>query len=139
MHIFAQEPSGEVMVEMNVVPLIDVLLVLLVMLIITIPIQMHAVNLNLPAPDPPAAAEPTPVVRITVDFDGTVLWNDTPLPGREALAQRFRAAAAQPRQAEFHIRPNRLAEYRHVAMVLATAQRNGIRHIGIVGNGYYPG
>lgn len=132
-----QEPSGEVMAEMNVVPLIDVLLVLLVMLIITIPIQTHAVKLNLPQPDA-AAAEAPPVIDIKVDFDGTVLWNDVPLAGREALAQRFRAAAGAPEPAEFHVRPNRLVEYRYVAMVLATAQRSGIEHIGIVGNGPYP-
>ena len=67
----------EVMIEMNMTPLIDVMLVLIIMLIITIPIQNHAVNLNMPqGPSNPPKTEPV-VVNIDVDFDGTVSWNAT--------------------------------------------------------------
>lgn len=130
--------EAEVMIEINTTPLIDVMLVLLIMLIITIPIQTHAVKLDMPAPNaPPPTAEPPPVISIEVDFDGTVLWNGIALNGKQELEARLWAEAQNPLQAEFHIRPNRLVEYKHVAMVLAAAQRLGITQIGLVGNEQY--
>jgi biopolymer transport protein ExbD len=126
--------GDDVMVEMNTTPLIDVMLVLLVMLIITIPIQTHAVKLNMPAGA--AAPPPTPpaVVRIDVDFDGTVLWNGEVVPDRAALETRMREAAALADQPEIHLRPNKLVMYEHVAMVMASAQRLGLKKLGVIGN-----
>ena len=121
------------MVDINTTPLIDVMLVLLIMLIITIPIQLHSVNLNLPAGHPPPPREPV-VVTIDIDFDGTVLWNGEALADRSALEIRLRQAAAQADQPEVHIRPNKLVEYKSVAMVLASAQRLGVTKLGMVGN-----
>jgi biopolymer transport protein ExbD len=126
----------EVVVDINTTPLIDVMLVLLIMLIITIPIQTHAVKLDMPAPDnapPPEQSEPPPVVELEVDFDGTVLWNGNPM-SRAELEQRFKADVKAPVQSEFHIRPNRLVEYKYVIGVLASAQRLGVTKIGLVGN-----
>src|SRR5438045_816110 len=113
----------EVMVDINTTPLIDVMLVLLIMLIITIPIQTHAVKLNMPVGNPPPPAAPPEIVKIDVDFDGTVLWNDETVPDRPALEAKFRGAAAQPIQPEFHLRPNKLVTYKHVAGVNASEQR----------------
>jgi biopolymer transport protein ExbD len=127
----------EVVVDMNTTPLIDVMLVLLVMLIITIPIQTHAVKLDMPAPDnnpPETQSEPPPIVSLEIDFDGTVLWNGATVASRHELEQRFRLDLKQPTPSEFHIRPNRLVEYKYVAAVLASAQRLGITKIGLVGN-----
>ena len=121
------------MVDINTTPLIDVMLVLLIMLIITIPIQLHSVILNLPAGHPPPAREPV-VVTIDIDFDGTVLWNGEALADRSALEIRLQQAAAQADQPEVHIRPNKLVEYKSVAMVLASAQRLGVTKLGMVGN-----
>ena len=128
-------PSGdpEVMVDINTTPLIDVMLVLLIMLIITIPIQTHAVKLNMPVGNPPPPAQPPEVVTIEVDFDGTVLWNGDTIPDRPTLEAKFRGAAAQPIQPEFHLRPNKLVTYKHVAGVMASAQRLGITKIGLIG------
>lgn len=126
-----EEPS--VMIDINTTPLIDVMLVLLVMLIITIPIQTHAVKLNMPVGNPPPPPEPPQVVLVEVDFDGTVIWSGETIPDRPTLEQRFIAAAAQPVQPEFHLRPNKLVTYKHVAGVMAAAQRNGITKIGLVG------
>ena len=126
--------EGEMMMEMNTTPLIDVMLVLIVMLIITIPIQTHAVKLDMPRANvTPPVVEPE-VIDLVVDFDGTLLWNGQEIPNGETLVSYFSEAAAKDPQPELHLRPNKLAKYDIVAKVLATAQRKGIRNIGIVGN-----
>jgi biopolymer transport protein ExbD len=122
----------EVMVDINTTPLIDVMLVLLIMLIITIPIQTHAVKLNMPVGNPPPPPEPPVVVTIDVDFDGTVLWNGDPVD-LPTLDAKFASAAALPLQPEFHLRPNKLVTYKHVAHVMAAAQRLGVTKIGLIG------
>jgi biopolymer transport protein ExbD len=123
----------QVMIDINTTPLIDVMLVLLVMLIITIPIQTHAVKLNMPVGNPPPPLTPPEIVNIEVDFDGTVLWNGDTVADRPTLEGRFRGAAAQAVQPEFHLRPNKLVAYKHVAGVMASAQRLGITKIGLIG------
>ena len=125
--------DAEVMVDINTTPLIDVMLVLLIMLIITIPIQTHAVKLNMPVGNPPPPPTPPIVHTIEVDFDGTVIWDGDTIPNRDALEAKFRVEAAQPVQAEFHLRPNKLVTYKHVAAVMASAQRLGITKIGLIG------
>jgi biopolymer transport protein ExbD len=130
-------PHGDpdVVVDVNTTPLIDVMLVLLVMLIITIPIQTHAVKLDMPqANPPPTDAPPPPAVDLEIDFDGTVLWNGEPMDRRTLEANFRREAQAGDNQSEFHIRPNKLVEYKYVAAVLASAQRLGVTKVGIVGN-----
>jgi biopolymer transport protein ExbD len=128
----SQDPS--VMIDINTTPLIDVMLVLLVMLIITIPIQLHSVNLNMPIGNPPPPLEEPVVITVDVDFDGTIYWNGEIIPTKAALEERLVAAAAQPVQPEVHLRPNKLAEYKDVAMVMAAAQRLGVTKLGLVGN-----
>ena len=123
----------QVMVDNNTTPLIDVMLVLLIMFIITIPIQTHAVKLNMPVGNPPPPTTPPEVITVEVDFDGTVLWNGDVVPDRPTLEARLSAAAAQPIQPEFHLRPNKLVTYKHVAGVMASAQRLGITKIGLIG------
>jgi biopolymer transport protein ExbD len=126
--------EDEVMVEMNTTPLIDVMLVLIIMLIITIPVQTHAVKMNMPIT--PAAPPPTPpeIIRIDVDFDGTIGWNGVLVIDRNDLQTRLAAVAAVPDQPEVHLRPNKLVTYKHVAMVMAEAQRLGVTKIGLIGN-----
>jgi len=128
----SQDP--DVMVEINTTPLIDVMLVLLVMLIITIPIQLHSVNLNMPVGTPPPPTEKPQVITVDVDFDGTIYWNGDVVADRAALEARLTDAAAQPVQPEVHLRPNKLAEYKDVAAVMASAQRLGVTKLGLVGN-----
>jgi biopolymer transport protein ExbD len=123
----------DVMIDINTTPLIDVMLVLIIMLIITIPIQTHAVKLNMPVGNPPPPTELPQVIQLDVDFDGTIFWNGEQIPDRPALEQRFINASQMPTQPEFHLRPNKLVTYKHVAGVMATAQRNGITKIGLVG------
>jgi len=127
------------MCDMNTTPLIDVMLVLLVMLIVTIPIQTHAVKLDLPQgnnPPPPNQQEAV-VVNLEIDFDGTPIWNGSPVSSRAQLDRYFTDIAAQIPQPEVHLRPNRLAKYEAVARALADAQRLGVTKIGFVGNEQY--
>ena len=125
--------DGAPMMEMNMTPLIDVLLVLLVMFIITIPVMTHAVKLDMPRPtNAPKLAEPI-VINLEIDFDGTVLWNGAAVTV-DSLDGYFRREASTEPQPELHIRPNKRATYDVVARVLAAAQRNGMRKIGFVGN-----
>ena len=128
--------EGEVMVEMNTTPLIDVMLVLLTLLIITLPIQTHAVKLDMPAPNytPPTVMPET--VELGVDFDGTITWNSVPVD-RGTMDAYFLDAAKKDPQPEIHVNPNRLAKYDAVAKVLADAQRLGVTHIGFTGIDQY--
>jgi biopolymer transport protein ExbD len=125
--------EDEPMMDINMTPLIDVMLVLLIMFIITIPVMTHAVKLDMPrASNAPSNAQPV-VINLEIDFDGTVLWNGTPVD-LESLEGYFRREAANDPQPELHIRPSKRARYDVVARVLASAQRNGMRKIGFVGN-----
>lgn len=121
------------MVEMNMTPLIDVLLVLLIMFIITIPIQTHAVKMNMPVPSQAQLQEPRPPIRVDIDFDGSMGWNGAAVTLPE-LQTRLAAVAAEPDQQEVHLRPNKLVPYKHVAAVMASAQRLGVTKIGLVGS-----
>jgi len=126
--------DDEPMMDINMTPLIDVMLVLLIMFIITIPVMTHAVKLDMPrASNAPSLVQPV-VIQLEIDFDGTVLWNGTPVPDFEMLDAYFRREAANDPQPELHIRPSKRAKYDVVARVLASAQRNGMRKIGFVGN-----
>lgn len=124
----------EPMMEMNMTPLIDVMLVLIIMLIITIPKQNHSVNLNMPVGKPPPQLTEPVVVTIDVDFDGAILWDNVAVPDRPTLESKLAGVAAQADQPEVHLRPNKLVEYRYVAGVMASAQRLGVTKIGMVGN-----
>ncbi len=131
----AKGADPEPMMEMNMTPLIDVLLVLIIMMIITIPKQNHSVNLNMPVGTPPPMTNEKPVVvTIDVDFDGTILWDGQVVSNRSELEAKMNGIAAMPNQPEVHLRPNKLVEYKVVAGVMATAQRLGVTKIGMVGN-----
>jgi len=127
--------EGDVMVDINTTPLIDVMLVLLIMFIITIPIQTHAVKLNMPTPSNVQPTKLPDVMRIDVDFDGTIGVNGVLMSKSELDAKLAEwGAMAQADQPEVHLRPNKLVTYKHVAAIMASAQRQGVSKIGMVGN-----
>ncbi|WP_338848884.1 biopolymer transporter ExbD [Massilia sp. W12] len=131
----SKSADPEPMMEVNMTPLIDVMLVLIIMLIVTIPVQNHSVNLNMPVNNvntPPPIVEPV-VHTVDIDFDGTISWNNVTVT-RAELEGKFLEAARETNQPEVHVRPNKLAEYKHVAGVMASAQRLGVSKIGMVGN-----
>lgn len=126
------------MMDINTTPLIDVMLVLLIMFIITIPIQTHAVKLDLPQSQqnqtPPAV---DPVVNVVeIDFLNQVYWNKQPVD-MATLQRYFAAAAALRPEPELHLRPDALAKYEVVNLVMAEAQRAGVTKMGFVGNEAY--
>ena len=136
MAMSANAVDGEVLVDINTTPLIDVMLVLLTLLILTLPIQTHAVKLDMPRPNtPPPTTEPV-VIDLGVDFDGTITWNGERVD-RAALDTKLLDAAGQKPAPEIQLNPNRLAKYDTVAMVLADAQHLGVTHIGFTGIDQY--
>ena len=135
MNVGSGGDDDDVLVDINTTPLIDVMLVLLIMFIITIPVQTHAVKMNMPVPNnAPPPPKPPEIIRIDVDFDGTIGWNGQIVADRADLEARLQQVAAMPDQPEVHLRPNKLVTYRYVAMVMASAQRLGVTKIGLVGN-----
>ena len=127
--------DDEPMVEVNMTPMIDIMLVLLILFIITTPIQTHAVKLNMPTPSNVQPTREPDIKRIDVDFDGTIGLNGVLMSKAELdaqLAEWGRLAVAD--QPEVHLRPNKLVTYKHVAAIMASAQRQGVSKIGMVGN-----
>ncbi len=124
---------GEDMVDINTTPLIDVMLVLLVTLIVTLPIMTHAVKLDMPQlNNPPPPNQQPEVIDLEIDFDGTIVWNGTPVASLAQLEGYFHTEADKDPQPEIHLRPDRRAKYDVVARVLAAAQRNRMKKIGFV-------
>ena len=133
MQVGASGGEDAPVMEMNMTPLIDVMLVLLILFIITIPIQTHAVKMNMPIPSNAQPKEPRPPIRIDVDFDGTIGWNGVAVTPSE-LQAKLAEVAREADQQEVHLRPNKLVTYKHVVLVMASAQRLGVTKIGLVGN-----
>jgi biopolymer transport protein ExbD len=124
------------MVELNMTPLIDVLLVLLVMLIITIPPQTHNVKLDLPGP-PPAVPMPEPSVNnLEITKAGAILWNGAPV-AEPALREELRLTQQMDPVPELHIRPDPETRYEVVDRLLATIKGEHVEKVGFVGNERY--
>ncbi|MEO8016452.1 MAG: biopolymer transporter ExbD [Pseudomonadota bacterium] len=124
--------DGAPMMELNMTPLIDVMLVLIVVLIISIPIMTHATKLDMPQtnnPPPPVRPE---VIQIDIDFDGTIVWNGTVVSGIPQLEAFFRSERGKEPQPEIHLVPDRRSRYETTALVMAAAQRGGMKKMGFV-------
>jgi biopolymer transport protein ExbD len=124
--------------EINMTPLIDVMLVLLIIFIITIPSQTHAVKIDNPLPPPPNFVPPPPpeVIDLQIDFDGTLLWNRTPVD-RTTMQGYIGSEAVKDPQPEVHITVDKFAKYEIVAQTLADLQHRGLKKIGFVNNDFF--
>ena len=130
--------DGEPMMEMNMTPLIDVLLVLLIMFIITIPVATHAVNIDLPQPsDNPSTPEVDPVKnKIVLTPDETILWNAEPITEGE-LVSNLQRSLALPVEPELQFEPEANASYDQAARILNIIKASNITRFGFVGNERY--
>jgi len=126
-----QDEADEVMNEINMTPLVDVMLVLLIIFIITVPVMKHAVSVDLPhAVNQPELIKPE-TVRLSVAADGGYFWNGAPIADTELEARLATEAAKQP-QPDLHINGDKAVRYERVAQAMAAAQRAGVRKIGFV-------
>ena len=126
-----QDDTDEVMNEINMTPLVDVMLVLLIIFIITVPVMKHAINIDLPhASNVPQDAKPE-TIRLSVDAAGQYFWNDLPVTDANLPLQLQTAAGRQP-QPELHIRGDKAVRYERVAGAMALAQKTGIKKIGFI-------
>ena len=127
--------EGQSYSDINMTPLIDVMLVLLIIFIITIPSMTHAVKIDNPLPPPPNQPPPPPpeVIDLTIDFDGTLLWNKSPVD-RATLQGYISQEAVKSPQPEVHISVDKFSKYEAVAQALADLQHHGLKKIGFVNN-----
>ena len=126
-----QDDTDEVMNEINMTPMVDVMLVLLIIFIITVPVMKHAVNIDLPrASNVPQDAKPE-TIRLSVDAAGDYFWNENKV-SEEAMLLQLKAASTQNPQPELHIRGDKAVRYERVATAMAAAQQAGVRKIGFV-------
>ncbi|CAN5414845.1 biopolymer transporter ExbD [soil metagenome] len=131
------QDNGEPMMDLNMTPLIDVLLVLIIMFIITIPIQSHAVKVDLPqSTNNPQVTVLTDKNKVTIDPAGTVAWNGTPVDD-VTLRQYLDATTTMSPEPELHFQPDPQARYAVVDRILAVIKRSGVSKLGFIGNEQY--
>ncbi len=128
---FSKGGDSSPMAEINMVPLIDVMLVLLVIFIITAPLLTHAVKIDLPKASSQVNQTKPDNVQLGIRAGGEIFWNGEEIE-ISTLESRFKSAARVEPQPELHIRADRKTEYRHVAEVMAMAARAGLMRIGFV-------
>jgi biopolymer transport protein ExbD len=134
--ITAFSNKGQSYSEINMTPLIDVMLVLLIIFIITLPRQTHAIKIDNPVPHPDVPQARPEVIDLQIDFDGTMSWNKTAID-RATMQEYIAAAAHQAPQSEVRITVDKFANYQTVARALADLQRGGLQKIGFVNTDFY--
>ena len=126
-----QDDADEVMNEINMTPLVDVMLVLLIIFMITAPLMTHSVKVDLPR----ASSTPTPekpmVLQVAITADNRVFVGSEPVDGQQ-LEARFRDAVAQDSNVELHLKADRDSRYESVAETMSAARRAGLSKIGFV-------
>jgi biopolymer transport protein ExbD len=128
---FDAKHAGAPMAEINMVPLIDVMLVLLVIFIVTAPLLTNAVKLELPRASSQANEARAEKIEFAIDAAGTPYWNGVRVTRAEA-AQRFGAESKKLPQPEVHLRADQAAPYRFIAQTLADASKAGLTKVGFV-------
>ncbi len=119
------------MAEINVTPMVDVMLVLLVIFIISAPLFTHSLQLDLPTAKSAPAPEKPQTVSVAIDAAGKLYWQDQPVTLAE-LTKRMSAAAAKQPQPEVQLRADKATRYEVIADVMSAAQSNGLNKLGFV-------
>jgi biopolymer transport protein ExbD len=128
---FAGDDDDGLMNEINMTPLVDVMLVLLIVFMVTIPVIRHAVKIDLPHASSQKEDTKPAQVTVTVDADGNVLWDDRKVDDA-ALREKIAEAAQANPQPELHLDADRKVAYEKVAEVMSAAQAGGLTKIGFV-------
>src|SRR5438105_1341712 len=138
MQTTSDNAEGQPMIDMNVTPLIDVMLVLLIMFIITIPIQTHAVKLDLPQDQPNQQPPPIDPVKnkVVIMPNRAILWNGAPVD-LVTLRQYLDLTQQMNPVPELHLQPDPNAPYEVVDEVLAVTKHAHVEKMGFVGNEAY--
>ena len=126
-----QDDTDEVMNEINMTPLVDVMLVLLIIFIISVPVLQHSVNVELPRASNTQEVIKPQTIRLSVDAQGSYFINEAQVSD-EQLVQTLQAAAAQNPQPELHIRGDKAVRYERVAQAMSAAQQAGLHKIGFI-------
>ena len=126
-----QDDTDEVMNEINMTPLVDVMLVLLIIFIITVPVMKHSVNVDLPQASSQREEVKPETLNLSVDASGNYFINESRVSDAD-LPGLLQAEAARQPQPDLHIRGDREVRYERVAVAMASAQRAGLRKIGFV-------
>ena len=128
---FDAKHSGAPMSEINMVPLIDVMLVLLVIFIVTAPLLTHSIRIDLPKASAQVNLEKPETVTLSIDAVGGLYWNDTLISDAQLAINLIDAARRKP-QPELHLRAERTTQYQKLAEVMAAAQNAGVNKIGFI-------
>lgn len=128
---FNDNKQGSPMADINVTPMVDVMLVLLVIFIITAPLFTHAVKLDLPSAQSAAAPEKPETISLSINGEGALFWNSDPIEQKD-LDARLSAAARQQPQPDLHLRADKSTRYEIIAQVMAAAQTSGMTKMGFV-------
>ena len=126
--------SGGPMSEINVTPLVDVMLVLLIIFMITAPLMSHKIKVELPQANLDNRSEkipPAPPVTVTIKEDGTIYWNDAPIT-KELLESQLSVEAQKTPQPAVNLRGDKTTKYGNIRAVVDIAQAQGIRTVGYV-------
>jgi biopolymer transport protein ExbD len=119
------------MADINVTPMVDVMLVLLVIFIITAPLFTHAIKLDLPNAQSAPAPEKPATIALSINGEGKIFWNNDPIE-QQGLDSKLAEAAKKSPQPELQLRADKETRYEIIAQVMAAAQNNGLTKIGFV-------
>ena len=128
---FVSDEDDGLMNEINMTPLVDVMLVLLIVFMVTIPVIRHAVKIDLPHASSQKEETKPAQINVSIEADGTVLWDGTAVDDKLLQAKIAAAAQAEP-QPELHLNADRKVAYEKVAQVMSAAQSGGLTKLGFV-------
>lgn len=118
------------MSEINMTPLVDVMLVLLIIFIVTMPVIQHSVKINLPQASTQMQAADVQSIQVSLNADGQVYWNEAPVD-QTALSQLIQQTGAQG-NAQIHVRADKNTAYQHIAALMAQIQNSGVHKVSLI-------
>ena len=128
---FSENDGGRPMAEINMIPLIDVMLVLLIIFIVTAPLLTHSIRINLPKATTQVNIEKPETVTLSIDASGILFWDNSRIDDAQLAANLAGAARRNP-QPELHLRAEKTTQYQRLAEVMSAAQNAGVIRIGFI-------